>query len=338
MSTQEIYNYRKVTDSLITGGQPTADQLTAAAAEGFNTVINLATIDPRYSLEDEGGLVELLGMRYHHIPVNWLDPTESDFEAFEDVLKQCSSGKILLHCAANFRATAFYSLYAQKYLGWSQAQARDFRNSIWGGSEYPVWERFIHNLQAKIAPKELRPWETLDRRTILAYNKFLTVESHTVKLPDGQVIPDWAWIRIPDAAIVLAATEDEQFLCFRQTKYAVTGTTLAPVGGMLEPGETAIDAAKRELLEETGYTAADWIGLGSHILDPNRGIASMHLFLALNAKRAVEPGSDDLEDQELIFLSRKELAQALAAGEFKVLAWSAVVALSLNYLSASVKE
>ena len=182
--------------------------------------------------------------------------------------------------------------------------------------------------------KELRAWETISRKTILRFNKFLTVESHAIKLPDGQIIPDWPWLIIPNAAIVLAVTEDKKFLCFRQTKYAVDGTSLAPVGGMLEPNETSLDAAKRELLEEVGYEASDWINLGSYILDPNRGIATMYLFLALNAKQVAKPNSDDLEDQVLLFLSRNEIENALKKGEFKILAWSAVVSMALNYLNA----
>ena len=184
-----------------------------------------------------------------------------------------------------------------------------------------------------MSAKELRVWETLSRKVILDHSKFLTVESHAVKLPDGQIIPDWPWIVIPDAAIVLAVTEDEKFLCFRQTKYAVDGTALAPVGGMLEPNESPLEAAKRELLEEMGYESSNWVNLGSHILDPNRGVATMYLFLALKAKKVTEPNSDDLEDQELIMLSRSEIEHALKAGEFKILAWSAVVALSLIHLS-----
>jgi len=184
-----------------------------------------------------------------------------------------------------------------------------------------------------MSKKELRVWETVSKSTVLRHNKFLTVESHTVKLSAGQVISDWAWIIIPSAVIVLAATTDNKFLCFRQTKYAIEGTALAPVGGMLEPNEAPLDAAKRELLEETGYEGLEWINLGSHILDPNRGIATMHLFLALNAKQVTQPDSDDLEDQELLFLTRNEIENALKAGEFKILAWSAVVAISLNYLN-----
>lgn len=189
----------------------------------------------------------------------------------------------------------------------------------------------------EMKPGKLRPWKTLSKRVILDHGKFLKVENHEVQLPDGAVIPDWSWIITPSAAIVLAVTTDQKFLCFRQTKYAIDGVALAPVGGMLEPGEEPLKAAKRELLEEMGYSSINWVDLGSHILDPNRGVATMHLFLALDAQQEAEPKSDDLEDQELIVLSRTELETALRAGEFKVLAWSAVVALSLYYLSSLEK-
>jgi len=150
VGTEAIYNYRKVDDRVITGGQPTAAQLKSAAEEGCTTVINLATLNPRYSLEDEAGLVRSLGMTYCHIPVDWEHPTEGDFEAFEKAVQQLAPGKTLIHCAANFRVTAFYSLYAMKHLGWSRAQADEFRVSIWQVSDYPVWERFIDQMKAKI--------------------------------------------------------------------------------------------------------------------------------------------------------------------------------------------
>src|SRR6185436_18939081 len=82
MSTPAIYHSLKVDDQLLTGGQPTEEQLKSAEEEGFKTVINLATINPRYSLKDEAGLVQSLGMTYYHIPVEWEHPTESDFKAF----------------------------------------------------------------------------------------------------------------------------------------------------------------------------------------------------------------------------------------------------------------
>lgn len=151
MSIRDIYNYLQVNDRLITGGQPNEEQLRSAADEGFTTVINLATLSPGRSLEDEAALVHSLGMTYHHIPVDWEDPKASDFQTFERVMQRSSEDKMLIHCAANFRVTAFYSLYAMKHLGWTEAQADSFRASIWRGSDYPTWETFVADMKARIA-------------------------------------------------------------------------------------------------------------------------------------------------------------------------------------------
>jgi len=180
---------------------------------------------------------------------------------------------------------------------------------------------------------DLPAWKTLSRETILAHSKFLTVENHAVELPDGRVIPNWPWVITPDFVNVVAVTVEGKFLCFRQTKYAIGGVSLAPVGGYLEPGEEALAAARRELLEETGYEASHWLKLGQYVVDANRGAGVAHLFLASGARRAQEPDADDLEEQELIALDRAEVESALARGDFKVLPWAAAVALALRYLS-----
>ena len=117
----------------------------------------------------------------------------------------------------------------------------------------------------------MQPWKTLARETILNHSKYLTVENHVVELLDGRVIPNWPWIISPDYVNVVAETSGGEFLFFRQTKYAVEGTSLAPVGGYLEPSEEPLAAAQRELLEETGYAAFDWFGLGTFWVDGNRG-------------------------------------------------------------------
>jgi len=181
-------------------------------------------------------------------------------------------------------------------------------------------------------------WKTLSRTTILNHSKFLAVENHTIELPDGQVISNWPWVITPDYVNVLAVTREGEFLCFRQTKYAVEGTTLAPVGGYLEPDEDPLTAATRELLEETGHAAPEWVDLGRYRVDGNRGAGVAHLYLALGAYRVTEPDADDLEEQRLFRLSRAEVARALAAGEFKLVSWTTVVALALLYLDGRLGE
>jgi ADP-ribose pyrophosphatase len=180
--------------------------------------------------------------------------------------------------------------------------------------------------------KPLRVWKTLSRKTILDHGRFLKVEEHCVELPDGQVIPDWTWVIIPDAVIVLARLVNKRFLIFRQTKYALEGVSLATVGGMLEADEDPLTAAKRELREEMGCEATEWVPFGCFVLDPNRGVAKVYYYLALDARRVAEPDSDDLEDQEMLEVTREELERALFAGEFKEATWAALVSMSLNFL------
>lgn len=143
MSTRDIFNFIQVNDRLATGGQPTEDQLRDAAAEGYTAVINLAPVNPPYTPKDEAGLVQSLGMEYVYIPVDWNNPTDSDYVAFEMAMSRLSGAKLLIHCAANFRVTAFYSLYARRHLGWTKEQGETFRAQIWAGSDYPIWEAFI---------------------------------------------------------------------------------------------------------------------------------------------------------------------------------------------------
>jgi len=161
---------------------------------------------------------------------------------------------------------------------------------------------------------------------------FLKVESHSVKLPDGQVIHDWPWVISPDYVNILVETSDERYLIFRQTKYSVDGPTLAPIGGYLKSGEDPLDGAQRELLEETGYVSQHWVHLGSYRVDANRGVATAHLYLAREAKSITAPQSDDLEEQQLLQLTLPELKSALESGEFKILAWAMVISLGLQHL------
>ena len=175
-------------------------------------------------------------------------------------------------------------------------------------------------------------WKTLSRETVLDRGNFLRVEDHTVQLPDGRIIEHWPWVITPDYINVVALTTDRQFLCFRQNKYSIEGTGLAPIGGYIEPGEEPLIAAKRELLEETGYEAAEWLPLGHYPVDGNRGVGTAHFYLAREARCITQRHADDLEDQQLVLLTQAEVETALVAGEFKVLPWVASIALALRHL------
>lgn len=180
----------------------------------------------------------------------------------------------------------------------------------------------------------MQTWKTLKRAPVLDRQPYVRVEDHTVGLPDGRVIEPWAWLDMPAYTNTVVETTDGLFLFFRQPKYAVEGISLAPVGGYLEQGEEPLTGAQREVLEETGYAAPTWYALGGYVVDGNRGAGVANLFLARGAQQVADRNADDLEEQELVTLTRAETAAALAAGEFKVLGWAANVALALLKLDA----
>jgi ADP-ribose pyrophosphatase len=181
---------------------------------------------------------------------------------------------------------------------------------------------------------KMEPWRVINREIILNHSKYLTVENHTIELPDKKIIPDWPWVISPDYSIVLPRMEDGRILCFQQNKYAVEGITLAPIGGYLEPGEDPLQAAQRELLEEVGCRAEKWKHLGSFVTDGNHFCGTAHLFFADHTKQFQDPHRDDLEEMFIQHLSLDEVKQALMVGQFKVIAWTAAIALSLLYLTS----
>lgn len=178
----------------------------------------------------------------------------------------------------------------------------------------------------------MKEWQTLRRELILDHSKFLKVENHDIQLPDGRILHNWPWIISPNYVLVLPVTEQRTALVFHQTKYAVAGTSLAPVGGHIEDGEEPLTAAQRELKEEMGCEASEWIYFGGFRGNGNHGGGVGHLFLALNARRLFLPQRDDLEEMELLELPLDELENRLLAGEVKVQGWIAMLAIGLLYL------
>ena len=140
---QGIINFRRLSDRLITGGQPTEAELALAAAAGAEVVINLGRLDPAYALPDERGTVAALGLIYEHIPVVWAEPTAADLDAFFAAMARHAGRRLFVHCAANYRASAFNMLYRVLRLGWRIEDAWPDLDAIWDPAEYPQWQAFI---------------------------------------------------------------------------------------------------------------------------------------------------------------------------------------------------
>ena len=140
MTTAEsIFNWRRLDARTTTSGQPTDAQLAALAAAGVRRVINLAPHDHRHALADEAGSVAALGMRYVYIPVDFSAPTEADFVAFCAAMAELGDDPVHVHCAANYRVSAFFYRYRRDVLGMDAARVD--MEAIWQPTG--VWLGFI---------------------------------------------------------------------------------------------------------------------------------------------------------------------------------------------------
>ena len=141
MLPDDIHNFREVDGSLLTSGQPTEAQLSAVARSGVTVVINLAPHTAPSALHDEPASVAALGMEYVHIPVVFSAPAEADLLAFFAAMDASRDRKVLVHCAANKRVTAFLGLYRVLKQGWSPDEAFALMHSVWEPDA--TWSRFI---------------------------------------------------------------------------------------------------------------------------------------------------------------------------------------------------
>ncbi len=143
MSIEGSYNFRRVSDRITTSGVVGDKRLAALQAQGYGALINLLPDQSEYAVPEEGGIVTSQGLRYFYIPVDFAAPTQADLDAFAQAMDEIGDKPVHVHCAANFRVSAFYSLYAMRKGLWTEEQADKFIEGIWNPAEHPAWARFI---------------------------------------------------------------------------------------------------------------------------------------------------------------------------------------------------
>ena len=148
MSVDQAFNYKKVSDSISTAGVVSEDQLQQLVDEGYQAVINLLPPNSEYAIKNEASIVTEQGIAYYAIPVEFSSPQKSEYQEFAEKMLALSGKKLMVHCAANYRVSAFYSIYAFHKLGWTEPQVYEWIASIWTLSEHPVWTQFVAEMLA----------------------------------------------------------------------------------------------------------------------------------------------------------------------------------------------
>lgn len=113
---EKILNYIKINDYISTSGQPTKDELSLISKYGYEVVINLALHNASNAIDYEDKVVTDLGMSYFHIPVLFDNPKLAQLKLFIDILSINTNRKVWIHCALNYRVSAFMYVFHKYYL------------------------------------------------------------------------------------------------------------------------------------------------------------------------------------------------------------------------------
>ncbi len=159
----------------------------------------------------------------------------------------------------------------------------------------------------------ITPWQVLERR-LLVDSTHVKVWEDRVRLGNGREIDDFCVIESPDWAAVLCITVEGQVALVRQYRHGLGGESWELPAGTLEASEEPLSAAKRELLEETGYASEDWRPLLLASVDPSRQTARAHFYTAVNARRVAAPRLDASEELLTVLVSKAEVMSLIESG------------------------
>lgn len=162
--------------------------------------------------------------------------------------------------------------------------------------------------------EQLKPWHTISTATLLDVHPWFSVLCDTIELPSGKVIDDYYRIKAPDYVLICAMNQDGRVLLERHYKPCVGKFVLTCPAGGVDDHEEPLFAAKRELLEETGYEAEEWHKIGEFTVDGTRGICNAHFFTAKKLLKTAEPEHNEMEEFELMFLGASEIENGIKDG------------------------
>ena len=165
-----------------------------------------------------------------------------------------------------------------------------------------------------MAISEEKKWILRSSKYLLR-TPWLNVRKDAVFTSKNVEIDDFYILEYPDWVNVIAITDKGKYIIERQYRHGLQKTVYEICAGICEPNEEPLDAAKRELLEETGYAGGKWTFLGKYAPNPSAMTNWSFTYLAEDVTRSVAPTQEPTEDIDVTEVSRDELLLLMGTGQ-----------------------
>ena len=183
-------------------------------------------------------------------------------------------------------------------------------------SSFWITLQFLKFEEMKDAITEEGKWKIISSEYLFR-RPWLTVRHDQVELPDGRINPEFYIMEYPDWVNVIAITDDGKFVMEKQYRHGLGKTCYEIPAGVIEPGETPLDAAKRELAEETGFSGGAW----SEIMTVSGNCSTTnnltHCFLAKGVKKTGSQHLDSTEDITVCLMDENDVRDLLVCDQVK---------------------
>lgn len=185
--------------------------------------------------------------------------------------------------------------------------------------------------------KPIEPWHLLES-TYTYRDRWLTLRSDSVRLPGGATLSPYHVIEIVDWVNVVAVSDTDHIILVEQYRHAVQRTMLEIPAGHIDPREEPEAAARRELMEETGYGGGTWHRLGSLHPAASRFTNQVHSFLAVGVTRQGKPAPEETENLHLHEIPWPDFVAGLRTGTLQLHEANQMSSLMLLHLLAQTSD
>jgi 8-oxo-dGTP pyrophosphatase MutT (NUDIX family) len=185
--------------------------------------------------------------------------------------------------------------------------------------------------------KPIEPWQLLDS-TYSFRDRWLSVRSDTVRLPAGKTLSPYHVVEVADWVNVVAISDTGNVILVEQYRHAVKRVLLEIPAGHVDLKEDRETAARRELLEETGYGDGAWHALGTLHPVASRFANQVHSYLALGVRKIGEPQQDESENLHIHEMPWTEFVAGLQSGKLRLFEANQMSSVFLLHLYAAASS
>jgi len=160
------------------------------------------------------------------------------------------------------------------------------------------------------------PWKRLSS-SVVFQSPIFSIRQVSARSGQRDLEKKFVVLDSADWVNVIALTQDEQVVLIRQYRHGTEQITTEIPGGVAEKGEDPMTAARRELLEETGYDTEDWKQIG--VVEPNPAfqVNRAYTFLAQGVRKVAEPQLDESEEIEVEEQPLSKITELIADGTIR---------------------